>query len=149
MSQKNTLDHINTTFKGKSMSQARVLTECKLRKVLNFCNTQPHAARNRAMLLCTHQAGMRVGEVVALRICDVLVADGVILKEISLSASPKKDNNSRTVLVPKKLRDELEDYLLQRFGLKDLLAVTYTDRQGALFPTQKNSKRGFTVNALC
>ena len=31
------------------MSQARVLTERELRKVLNFCNTQPHATRNRTM----------------------------------------------------------------------------------------------------
>ena len=146
---KHTLEHINTTFKEKSMSQARVLTERELRKVLNFCNTQPHAARNRAMLLCTHQAGMRVGEVAALRICDVLAADGAILEEISLSASQTKGNNSRTVLVPKKLRDELEDYLQQRFGLKNLLAVTYTDTQRALFPTQKNPKRGFTANTLC
>ena len=146
---KHTLEHINTTFKEKSMAQARVLTERELRKVLNFCNTQPHAARNRAMLLCTHQAGMRVGEVAALRICDVLAADGSILEEISLSASQTKGNSSRTVLVPKKLRDELEDYLQQRFGLKDLLAVTYTDTQRALFPTQKNPKRGFTANTLC
>ena len=146
---KHTLEHINTTFKEKSMSQARVLSERELRKVLNFCNTQPHAARNRAMLLCTHQAGMRVGEVAALRICDVLAADGAILEEISLSASQTKGNSSRTVLVPKKLRDELEDYLQQRFGLKDLLAVTYTYTQRALFPTQKNPKRGFTANTLC
>ena len=82
------------------MSQARVLTERELRKVLNFCNTQPHAARNRAMLLCTHQAGMRVGEVAALRICDVLAADGAILEEISLSASQTKGNNSRTGFDP-------------------------------------------------
>jgi integrase/recombinase XerD len=146
---KHTLEHTNTTFKEKTMAQARVLTERELRKVLNYCNTQPHAARNRAMLLCTHQAGMRVGEVAALRICDVLAADGAILEEISLSASQTKGNNSRTVLVPKKLRDELEDYLQQRFGLKDLLAVTYTDTQRALFPTQKNPKRGFTANTLC
>ena len=59
---KHTFTHVNTTFGEKAMSQARVLTERELRKVLNFCNTQPHAARNRAMLLCTHMAGMRVGE---------------------------------------------------------------------------------------
>ena len=146
---KHTCMHTNTTFKATPMAQARVLTERELRKVLNFCNTQPHAARNRAMLLCTHQAGMRCGEVAALRICDVLAADGAILEEISLSASQTKGNNSRTVLVPKKLRDELEDYLQQRFGLKDLLAITYTDTQRALFPTQKNPKRGFTANTLC
>jgi integrase/recombinase XerD len=146
---KHTLKHTNATLKESTMAQARVLTERELRKVLNFCNTQPHSARNRAMLLCTHQAGMRVGEVAALRICDVLAADGAILEEISLSATQTKGNKARTVLMPKKLRDELEHYLQQRFGLKELLAVTYTDTQRALFPTQKNPKRGFTANTLC
>ena len=55
-----TATQLNTTSGEKIMSQARVLTERELRKVLSFCSTQPHAARNRAMLLCTHQAGMRV-----------------------------------------------------------------------------------------
>ena len=71
---KHTCTHANTTLGVASMSQARVLTERELRKVLSYCSTQPHAARNRAMLLCTHMAGMRVGEVAALRICDVLGA---------------------------------------------------------------------------
>lgn len=146
---KHTLKHTNTTLKDSTMAQARVLTERELRKVLNFCSTQPHSARNRAMLLCTHQAGMRVGEVAALRICDVLAADGEIKGEISLSANQTKGNKARTVLVPKKLRDELEHYLQQRFGLENLVAVTYTDTQRALFPTQKNPKRGFTANTLC
>ena len=131
------------------MSQARVLTERELRKVLNFCSQQPHAVRNRTMLLCTHMAGMRVGEVAALRICDVLSTDGTVMEEISLSASQTKGSHSRTVLVPKKLQDELTAYLEVRFGLKNLLAVTLTDTQRALFPTQKNPKRGFTANTLC
>ena len=67
------------------MSQARVLTERELRKVLSYCSNQPHASRNRAMLLCTHMAGMRVGEVAALRICDVLGADGAVMDEIALA----------------------------------------------------------------
>jgi integrase/recombinase XerD len=146
---KHTCTHANTTSGANAMSQARVLTERELRKILMFCSTQPHAARNRAMLLCTHQAGMRVGEVAALRICDVLGADGTVMEEISLSASQTKGNSSRTVLVPRKLRDELTNYLQQRFGISNLLAVTYTDTQRALFPTQKNPKRGFTANTLC
>lgn len=146
---KHTCMHTNTTFKATPMAQARVLTERELRKVLNYCLTQPHAARNRTMLLCTHQAGMRVGEVAALRICDVLAADGSIVEEISLSANQTKGNKARTVLVPKKLRDELHQYLQQRFGLENLVAVTKTDTQRALFPTQKNPKRGFTANTLC
>ena len=146
---KHTFTQVNTTFGVKAMSQARVLTERELRKVLSYCSNQPHATRNRAMLLCTHMAGMRVGEVAALRICDVLGADGAVMNEIALSASQTKGNDSRTVLVPKKLQEELTDYLQQRFGLKDLLAVTLTDTQRALFPTQKNPKRGFTANTLC
>jgi integrase/recombinase XerD len=131
------------------MAQARVLTEKEIRKVLNYCNTQTHSNRNKAMLLCTHMAGMRVGEVAALRICDVLAMDGTVKEEIALSASQTKGDKARTVLVPKKLRDELQSYLQQRFGLANLLAVTQTDTQRALFPTQKNPKRGFTANTLC
>ena len=131
------------------MSQARVLTEKELRKVLNFCNTQPHATRNRTMLLCTHMAGMRVGEVAALTVSDVLAMDGTVKEEIALSAQQTKGNRARTVLVPKKLRDELTSYLQQRYGIINLLAVTQTDTQRALFPTQKNPKRGFTANTLC
>ena len=131
------------------MSQARVLTEKELRKVLNFCNTQPHATRNRTMLLCTHMAGMRVGEVAALTVSDVLAMDGTVKEEIALSAQQTKGNKARTVLVPRKLRDELTSYLQQRYGISNLLAVTQTDTQRALFPTQKNPKRGFTANTLC
>ena len=131
------------------MSQARVLTEKELRKVLNFCNTQPHATRNRTMLLCTHMAGMRVGEVAALTVSDVLAMDGTVKEEIALSAQQTKGNKARTVLVPRKLRDELTSYLQQRYGIANLLAVTQTDTQRALFPTQKNPKRGFTANTLC
>jgi len=131
------------------MSQARVLTERELRKVLNFCNTQPHATRNRTMLLCTHMAGMRVGEVAALTVSDVLAMDGTVKEEIALSAQQTKGNKARTVLVPKKLREELTSYLQQRYGINNLLAVTQTDTQRALFPTQKNPTRGFTANTLC
>ena len=146
---KHTFTRVNATFGEKKMAQARVLTEKELRKVLNFCNTQPHSARNKTMLLCTHMAGMRVGEVAALRICDVLALDGTVKDEIALSASQTKGSKARTVLVPKKLQDELTAYLQQRFGLSNLLAVTQTDTLRALFPTQKNPKRGFTANTLC
>jgi integrase/recombinase XerD len=139
----------NSTFEGAKMSQARVLTDRELRKVLAYCSSQLHAERNRAMLLCTHLAGMRVGEVSALRICDVLSADGTVKDEIHLSASQTKGNKGRTVYVAQRLRDELTKYMHARFGIRNLLAVTYTDTQLALFPTQKSPARGFTPNTLC
>ncbi len=72
------------------MSQAKTLTAQELRRVLDYVATRKHAARNRAMLLATHLSGMRVGEVAALRISDVLDADGGIRNEIRLEAEQTK-----------------------------------------------------------
>ena len=131
------------------MSQAKVLTDRELRKVMLYCAAHPHAARNKCMLLMTHLAGLRVGEVAALRLCDVVANDGEILTEVHLSADQTKGHIGRTVLLPLKLRDELQAYLRARFDNKNWMAVCYADAQRALFPTQKNPKRGFTANTLC
>lgn len=131
------------------MKQARVLSDKELRKVMLYCAAHKHAARNKSMLLLTHHAGMRVGEVAALRIADVVAGDGSIRTEIHLAAEQTKGSVGRTVLLPQKLRDELQNYLAARFGNKDLIAVCYADTQRALFPTQKNPRRGFTANTLC
>ena len=131
------------------MSQARVLTERELRKVMLYCAVHPHSARNKCMLLMTHHAGLRVGEVAALRLADVVAGDGTIRAEVHLSRDQTKGNVGRTVLLPQKLRDELLAYLRARFANKDLIAVCYANAQRALFPTQKNPLRGFSANTLC
>ena len=128
------------------MSQAKVLNEKDFRKVLLYISAHKHSARNKTMFLCTHLAGMRIGEVSALRLCDVLNSDGSILDEIRLSASQTKGDRARTVLLPKRLQEELHAYLSARFKLKDLTAVTMTDTTRALFCTQKHADRGFTPN---
>ena len=128
------------------MSQAKVLHEKEVRRVLLYMAAHKHGARNKAMFLCTHLAGMRIGEVSALRLCDVLNSDGSILDEIRLSASQTKGDRARTVLLPKRLQEELHAYLSARFKLKDLTAVTMTDTTRALFCTQKHADRGFTPN---
>jgi integrase len=48
------------------MGKAKTLTAQELRRVQDYIASRAHAARNRAMLLLTHLAGMRVGEVAAL-----------------------------------------------------------------------------------
>ena len=45
------------------MAQARTLSPVEMAQVLAYTDTRSHAARNRAMLLLTHWAGLRVGEV--------------------------------------------------------------------------------------
>ncbi len=130
------------------MAQAKVLSEKELKKVLQYCDQHKHPTRNKAMLLMTHLAGLRVGEVAALKICDVLTSEGEIKDEVSLSADQTKGSRGRTVLIPKRLQVVLKDYLMTRYGLKDLAVVNQTDTEIALFPTQKYPKRGFTANTL-
>lgn len=128
------------------MAQAKVLNEKEVRQLLRYISTRKHSGRNRAMLLCTHLAGMRIGEVSALRLCDVLNADGSIRDEVRLSADQTKGSKGRTVLLPKRLQEELHQYLCARFRLKELRAVTMTNTSRALFDTQKNPDRGFSAN---
>ena len=128
------------------MAQAKVLTEKEVRKVLLYIAAHKYSGRNRAMLLCLNLAGMRIGEVASLRLCDVLNTDGSIRDESRLSAEQTKGDRGRVVLLCKRLQDELHHYLSTRFRLKDLTAVTLTNTSRALFPTQKNPDRGFTPN---
>ncbi len=121
------------------MSQAKTLTPQELRRVMDFVATRKHAARNRAMLMMTHLAGMRVGEVAALRIDDVLDADGAVRNEIRLDADQTKGNYARVVFVSEKLRKELTKYL-------SLYQPINQDQK--LFYTQKRMKEGFNANTL-
>ncbi len=136
-------------FRGKTeMTQAKVLNEREIKKCLLYISARRHASRNRSMFLLTHQSGMRVGEVAALRICDVLTQDGQMKEEVRLAADQTKGDRSRVVYLPTKLQQELKQYLLTRFKCKDLTPITLTDTSRALFATQKNNKRGFSANTL-
>ena len=131
------------------MSQAKVLSEKEIRKVVKVIESKRHSTRNRCMFLLTHGSGMRVGEVASLRICDVLQSDGSIKSEVYLSAQQTKGSKGRTVYLSDKMRDEISLYLRTRFKLNDLLAVTLTDTTRALFANQKDCHRGFSASTAC
>ncbi|SED25542.1 integrase/recombinase XerD [Burkholderia sp. WP9] len=120
------------------MAQAKTLTEKELRQVLTYVSLHRHAARNRTMLLTTHWAGMRVGEVAALRIGDVVNADGSIKSEIRLLAEQTKGRHARTVFIGQRLRKELASYVA---------TLKRPSAEKPLFYTQKRA--GFTANTLC
>ena len=109
------------------MKQARVLNEKELNLLLLYINTRRHSARDRLMVLMTFFAGMRIKEVVAIRLKDVLANDGTIKYEINLSAEQTKGKYGRTVVLPEKLRKEIQHYLNQRFTDKELIALTYSN----------------------
>ena len=130
------------------MAQAKVLNDKEVRKVLLYIASRKHSTRNRAMFVVLNATGMRVGELAALRICDVLTSTGEIVEEIRLSADQTKGSRGRTVVLSEKAQVEIKNYLQTRFKLKDLLAVTMTDTNRALFTTQKEPNRGFTSSTL-
>jgi integrase/recombinase XerD len=106
-----------------------------------------YAERDRAMVLLTHLAGMRIGEVAALTVGDVLDRKGDIVPEINLAAHQTKGAHTRTVVLSTRMRQELRDYMAwyrSRHGGKQSQQL---DRALPLFPTQKRS--GFTANTAC
>lgn len=121
------------------MAQARIVESADLAKVLAFVDTRRHAARNRCMLLLTHYAGLRVGEVACLRWQDVVNADGTVKDEIRLLPDMTKGRHARTVFVSKKLREELQAYADQAHCI---------NRSYPFFPSQKSVKHGFSANSL-
>lgn len=131
------------------MSQAKVLTEKEIKKVVKVIDSKRHSSRNRCMFLMTHMSGARISEVASLRICDVLAKDGSIKSEVYLSAQQTKGSKGRTLYLSDKLREEISLYLKTRFKLKDLLPVTMTDTVCALFTNQKDCQRGFSASTAC
>lgn len=119
------------------MSQARVLNPQELRRVLDHVATRRHSARNRAMLLLTHYSGMRVAEVAALCINDVLNDSGTIKAEIRLMPDQTKGKHARTVYLNERMQKELAQYI-KVLKIKDV--------SKPLFYTQK--KDGFSANSL-
>lgn len=130
------------------MGQARTLNEKELNLLLLYIQTRRHAARDRAMVLMTYWGGMRIGEVAATKVGDVLATDGTIKSELRLTAEQTKGRHARTVVLADKLRNELQSYLRQRYGTRQLETLTGTDEMGkALFATQQ--REAFTANTAC
>ncbi|WP_343669108.1 tyrosine-type recombinase/integrase [Paraburkholderia heleia] len=120
------------------MKQAKTFTEKELKQVLTYVSLRRHALRNRVIVLLTHWAGMRVGEVAALLVGDVLDTDRSIKSEIRLAQEQTKGRHARTVFLGQKLRRELAAYVSSLKNPK---------LDGPLFYTQKRA--GFTANTLC
>ena len=76
------------------MAQAKTLTTTEIERLLTHINTRKYAARNRSMMLLTHWAGLRIGEVACLRWSDVTTTDGEIKDEIRLRSESTRLNSS-------------------------------------------------------
>jgi len=81
------------------MATAKSLTATELQTVLAYTATQPNAQRNRAMLLMTVAAGLRVGEVAGLTLGDVLDSTGAVRGEVFLASHRVKHQHARTIYI--------------------------------------------------
>jgi integrase/recombinase XerD len=120
------------------MPQAKTLSDKELRIVLATVAQGRHAARNRAMVLMSFWAGMRAGELAALRVGDVLVPDGTIRTEIRLEADQTKGSRGRVVMLGDKLRKELAAYVATLGNQADDAPLFYS----------QVSRRGMSANTV-
>jgi integrase/recombinase XerD len=121
------------------MKQAPVLNDRERQRMLQHLQRTSYAARNRCMLQLSWLAGMRVGEIAALDLGDVLAPNGEVRAEIQLRADQTKGDQARTVLVNSQLRAELERYV-------KTLNVRLEPKRPLI--ASKTGKR-FSANGLC
>ena len=120
------------------MAQAKTLTQSEFDQVLRYMSTRKFALRDRTMFFISHWSGMRVGEIASLKIKDVVNTDGSIKAEVRLSADQTKGRHPRTVYLPKKLQDEIKNYVRCRCvnSVEEPLFFTATGK-------------AFSANTLC
>lgn len=92
------------------MKQAQVLTDKDCKRVMANVSRGAFAERNRCALQLSWLAGMRVGEIAALNVGDVLDADGNVRSEIQLKAAQTKGDKGRTVLLNAQAQAEIAIY---------------------------------------
>lgn len=92
------------------MKQAQVLTDKDKTRVLAHIARNTFAARNRCTLQLSWLAGMRVGEIAALNVGDVLDAERNVRSEIRLKAAQTKGDKGRAVLLNAQAQAEIAIY---------------------------------------
>jgi integrase/recombinase XerD len=92
------------------MAQASVLTESDVRRVFRIIETTRHADRNRLAFVLSIYCGMRVGEIAAVKIKDVVNQYGETRREIRLTSDQTKGNHGRIVVLSNRVRKEIDSY---------------------------------------
>ena len=121
------------------MKQARVPTEAEFKRLVAVVGQGRHGPRNRATLMLSYLAGLRVGEIAALRWGDLLDGEGRVREQIRLSAAVTKGGHARVVFMNARLRREIEQF-------RGSLSAA-PNPKGPVLITQKRT--AFSANTLC
>ena len=120
------------------MRQAQTLKDAEVKRVLAYCATRQHSARDTTIVLFSINAGLRAKELAALRIGDVYDELGAVCSSFVLAAEQTKGRRTRTVYLNKTLQRQLAHY---RTALRN------TAPTAPLFYSQKGNF--FSANTMC
>lgn len=98
-----------------------------------------HARRNRLAVLLSHLAGLRAGEIAALRVKDVFNDEGAARDRIHLSPEQTKGKKGRTVYINERLQKEMARFFEGRSGI---------NRNGPLIRSQKGGHFSATTMVM-
>jgi integrase/recombinase XerD len=115
------------------MAQASVLTDTEIRRVFRIIETTRHAERNRLAFVLSLYAGLRVGEIAALTIGDVLTHQNQVRREIKLDPHQTKGSKGRTVVLSTRVRAEIGEYLKIHCVQRHDAALVASQRNGHAF----------------
>lgn len=115
------------------MKQAKVLSSEELKRVMVICTSMQNGARNRLMLMLSHYAGMRVGEIASLKWADVFDKEFKPKAMFYLKAENTKAKEARQVHLNGKLQKELTAYWLQLDRWKKLERPVIQSQKGGHF----------------
>ena len=130
------------------MAKAKVLSNDQVKRALRVAESSSLGQRDKLAMALSIFAGMRVGEISALRIGDVRGSDGKAVEIIHLTKHQTKGNRSRRVFVGTELRKLLNSYLRDRGSLNDKSALIRSSRTGGHFSNVSLSLRMKAIYSL-
>lgn len=123
------------------MAKAKVLSKEEIKRVMRIADTGRNGLRDRVALSLSILAGMRIGEIAALKIDDVRGIDGDAVSVVHLAKHQTKGNRSRRVFVSDELRKLLNSYLATISELDGSKALVRSTRTGGHFSNVSLSLR--------
>ncbi len=112
--------------------KAEELSQAEIRRIDKCLTGNRHELRNRALLYVGLGSGMRISELVALRVKHV-APHGRVLNRVVLEKHSTKSKQSRTVALSKQAVSHLRDYLKSR--------TRPLEPDAPVFPSQKHPRR--------
>lgn len=122
-------------FRIKVKKRARILSKSEFRRMLKVATITREALRNQLLLCFSHACGLRVTELGALTIRDIMHPSGRLKDEVTLRSSITKNAHTRTVPMSSTLLlEHLEKYLAHRIKNSIGVMPKSTDKFRGLSP---------------